>query len=105
MAKGKQKDIIDEILSGKDDKQSPELEALDYLIYRSADDLPNGSSETETGETTWEESRGNVSIQVWKSKAKIRVKASPEIKKTLSISRIATIAMNAILEELKKEGK
>jgi len=105
MAKKKKKDIIENILSGKEDKHIPEMEELDCLIYQNASDLTDEEAFVNGTGKSWKKSNGNVSIQVWESKAKIRVRVSPETKRHISLSRIATIAMNAILEELKKEGK
>ncbi len=105
----KNKDIIDIILNDNDDRSSPDLEALDCLIYRSSTDIPVTDSnsfkpDTENCEVL-EISRGNVSVKIWKTKTKIKLRFSPELKGNISIKRIADIAIDAILKELQKETK
>lgn len=99
------KDIMDKLLSGKDDGEKIlGMEELNCLIYRTdGDKMEADTSEPGVGKF-WEESRDNVTIRVWESKAKIRIKVSRETKGSISIDRIANIAMNAIVEELKKEA-
>ncbi|MEA1967166.1 MAG: hypothetical protein U9N77_02975 [Thermodesulfobacteriota bacterium] len=101
MTKKKQKDIIDDLLSGKDQRISPEIKALDCLIYRRDSDLPEDEQVKE--ECCYEKTRENVTVKVWEAQAKIRVRVSPETKSNLSIKRIADLVMEAILKELKKE--
>ncbi|MEA2060181.1 MAG: hypothetical protein U9P10_06660 [Thermodesulfobacteriota bacterium] len=105
MSKKKQKDIIDNILSGKDESTSPDMDALDCLIYRDDSDLTaeESGSKEELKEEFYEESRENITVRVWDSKAKIRIKVSPETRASISIKRIAELVMDAILKELKKE--
>jgi len=105
----KDKDIIDIILSGNDDKSAPEIKELDCLIYRNGVDMPKtggdlSQTDIEKG-TPFRISKKNVSVEVWKSKIKIRVRVSPESKGNISIERIANVAVDAILKELKKEAK
>ncbi len=105
MAENNETNIINTILSGKEDKPSPEMEDLNCLIYRSSSDLSETEGGSKESSNIWEFTKGDVSIQIWESKAKIRVKIPPATKQSISISRIAKIAMNAIFEELKKGGK
>lgn len=99
MGNDKKKDVMDNLLSGKDDGEKfPEMDELNCLIYRSADDdVEAGLPEPEI-DKSWELSRDSVTIQVWESKAKIRIKVSREARGTISIDRIANIAMDAIVE-------
>ncbi len=104
----KQKDIIDIILNDNDDDgSSPDLKELDCLIYRSSTDMPVAGDNISGAETekceVWEISRENISVKIWKSKAKIKVRFSHELKGNISIKRIANIAVDAILKELQKE--
>ncbi len=104
MGENKKKDVMDNLLSGKDEGEKfPEMEELNCLIYRSADDDAEAQIPEPDIDKSWELSRDNVTIQVWESKAKIRIKVSRETKGNISIDRIANIAMDAIVEELKKE--
>lgn len=104
MGENKKKDVMDDLLSGKDEgEQFPEMEELNCLIYRSADDEIELEVPGPENGKSWKLSRDNVTIQVWESKAKIRIKVSRETRGNISIDRIANIAMDAIVEELKKE--
>jgi len=98
------KDIMDNLLSGKDDGETlPGMDELNCLIYRTDGDQMEMDTSGDGAAKFWEQSRDNVTIRVWESKAKIRIKVSRETKGSISIDRIANIAMNAIVEELKKE--
>ena len=104
MGEKKKKDVMDHLLSGKDEgEEFPEMEELNCLIYRSSDDEAEAGLPEPEIDKSWELSRDNVTIQVWESKAKIRIKVSRETRGSISIDRIANIAMDAIVEELKKE--
>ena len=95
-------DIMDNILEGLGSDFAAPVEELDCLIYKKDFGIRENLSE-EYGEKTWQASKDNVSVQVWEGKAKIKVKV-PSGKKTISMKQIAKIAVNAIAEELKKEG-
>lgn len=99
----KRRDIMDSILEGQHTDVEDRVEQLNCLIYRNIE--PNaGDDHPEAQEKkVWQASKQNVSVQVWEGKAKIKVKVSPGKGKQISMKRIANIAMNAILEELKKE--
>ncbi len=98
----RKKDIMDSILRGHAHDTENRVDQLNCLIYKndkSEDHLRLGSGE----ESVWQASKDNVSVQVWEGRAKIKVKVSPGKNKKISMKRIASIAMDAILEELKKE--
>jgi len=103
----KEKDIIDIILNDNDENSSPDLQELDCLIYRNSTDMPVEGDNISGADTekceVWEISRENVSVKIWKSKAKIKVRFSHALKGNISIKRIANIAVDAILKELQKE--
>lgn len=103
MVENIKKDVMDNILSGQDDEKFPEIEELNCLIYRSAGDEMEKELSGDESDIPREMSRDNVSIQIWASKAKIRIRVSRKNRGTISIDRIANIAMDAIVEELKKE--
>ena len=75
--------------------------AIDIVQPDNLLQIKNEISEDPDGKF-WQASKENVSVQVWEGKAKIKVRVSPG-EKTISMKRIADIAVNAILEELKKE--
>jgi len=98
----KKNDIMNNILAGNGEDTAPHVEELDCLIYKQdptlKDEIPGDENKK-----IWQSSKENVSVQVWEGKAKIKVKVSPGKKGNISMKRIADIAVNAILEELKKE--
>lgn len=98
----KKKDIMDSILDGQEDEFSARIQELDCLIYKTDSSIKDEILENEDTKI-WQASKENVSVQVWEGKAKIKVKVSPGKKENISMKRIASIAVDAILEELKKE--
>lgn len=96
----KKKDIMDNILEGQGNDAESRIKELDCLIYKNDSDLENKISEKKA--EIWQVSKENVSVQVWEGKAKIKIRVSPG-KKNISMKKIASIAVDAILEELKKE--
>ncbi len=100
--KHKTKDIMDDVLVGHGEEFAARVKELDCLIYRNDSSMEDEISEDQGGKI-WQTLKENVSVQVWESKAKIKVTVSPGKKENISMKRIANIAMNAILEELKKE--
>lgn len=99
----KKKDIMDSILTGHDEEFENRTRELDCLIYRTDDQVPERKTGPKEKES-WKISKGNVSVEIWEGKAKIKVKMSPKASSNVSMKRIASIAVDAILEELKKEG-
>lgn len=98
----KKEDIIESIL-GTDDKEfETRTRELDCLIYKA------GSFDPETEKNipaSWKITKENVSVQIWEGRAKIKIKvASKENTPEVSIQRLAVIAVDAIMAELKKEG-
>lgn len=98
----KKKDIMDSILEGQHNDVEDRVEQLNCLIYRN-DNSMDGLASDDGENRIWQASKDNVTVQVWEGKAKIKVKVSPGRNKQVSMKRIANIAMDAILEELKKE--
>lgn len=98
----KKKDIMDNILVGHGDEFASRAEELNCLIYKNGCEPADEKTENNGGKV-WQESRENISVQVWESKARIKVKVTPLNKKALSMKKLASVAVNAILEELKKE--
>lgn len=100
-----QKDVLEKILIGEDEPTTPEIEELNCLIYRDSADMETAcSDDADTGRVV-EVSSQNATLKIWPSKARIRVKVRPDVRPRVSINRLATIAMNAILEELNKEAQ
>ncbi len=103
MTGDKADDVMDSLLSTSDDGDHPALEELNCLIYRRPEDLPTGGEELDPDHPSWKTSHDNISVQIWESKANIRIKVSGESRKHISMNRIAEIAVQAIMDELKKE--
>ncbi len=97
----KKLDIMDNILEDLGSDFVVPGQELDCLIYKSDNKIKDEVVENH-GEKIWQVSKDNVSVQVWEGRAKIKVKVSQE-KKDISMKQIAQIAVNAIVEELKKE--
>lgn len=99
----KKKDIMDSILNGHDEEFANRTRELDCLIYRNDEGVSEKKS-TRKAKESWKISKGNVSVEIWEGKAKIKVKMEPGTGPDISLKRLASIAVDAILEELKKEG-
>ena len=99
------KDIMDSILSD-DDTASDRGNDLDFLIYRCGDGMPaeNEVIPNDPARKSIKVSKGNVSVEIWEGRAKIKVKVAPGTDMGISMEKIATIAVDAILEALKKEN-
>ncbi len=97
------KDIMGQILSGDDEAGKGPPRELDCLIYRSVSGEPEDEAFHEPSKGSWKVSKDNVSVEVWESTAKIRMRVSLGKNRQVSMKRIASIAVDAILKELKKE--
>jgi hypothetical protein len=101
----KSEDIMESLLSAKDgDEEHPALDELNCLIYRAPEEMPEDSDEPSLGQPSWKASQDNVSVQIWESKANIRIKVSSADRDAISMNRIAEIAVQAIMDELKKDA-
>lgn len=98
----KKKDVMDNILTGSDEEFADKTQDLDCLIYRSGDK----NTQDQPGKTkpSFKITRGDVSVEIWEGKAKIRVKVLSGDARSISMKKIANIAVDAIIKELKKEG-
>lgn len=99
----KKKDVMGDILTGSGHHSDHLSRELDCLIYRS--EKPSSSDPLSPHpDEAWKVSKENVSVEVWESSAKIRMRISLGRHKHISMKRIASIAVDAILKELEKEG-
>ncbi len=103
-------DIMSNILVGEENeadfRSTARIRELDCLIYKNDSHIKDKSldnSPDDQSSEIWQASKENVSVKVWDGKAKIKVKVSSGQKKNITMKRIAKIAVDAILEELKKE--
>lgn len=100
----KKKDIMDRILADEDFLDD-KAKDLDFLIYKCDKDNPSDQEILleDQAHKSIKVTKENVFVEIWEGKAKIKVKASPGTGAGISMERIATIAVDAILETLKKE--
>lgn len=97
------KDIMGKILAGNDEGSGGRTRELDCLIYRREPGDPEDVPFSGPTDDAWKVSKDNVSVEVWESRAKIRMRVSLDKNRRVSMKRIASIAVDAILKELKKE--
>ncbi|WP_024334124.1 hypothetical protein [Desulfotignum balticum] len=98
------KDIMGKILACDDGDDENLTRELDCLIYRS-DPGDTGDDASAPGPPTdsWKVTKDNVSVQVWESSGRIRLRLSLGKGRLISMKQIAGIAVDAIVKELKKE--
>lgn len=102
MTMSKKKDIMDSILGADDEEFSGQTRELDCLIYRN-DDAEPVRQETEPSASSWKVSKGPVTVETWEGKAKIKIKVASGAASHMSMKRIASIAVDAIMAEIEKE--
>jgi hypothetical protein len=98
------KDIMGKILACDDGEGEDLTRELDCLIYRSdpgdnRDDMSISGPPTDS----WKVTKDNVSVQVWETSGRIRLRLSLGKGRQISMKQIAGIAVDAIIKELKKE--
>lgn len=96
----RKKDIMGRILSGNDEGNDRQTRELDCLIYRGE---PGDTDEAPLSDKSWKVSKENVSVEIWERQAKIRMRVSLGKNRRMSMKRLASIAVDAILKELEKE--
>ena len=99
----KVQDVMDNLLSCEDAEQFPEGEELDYLIYRNPDSLSAHASTGNQLDQIWTASKDKVTVQIWESRANIRIRVSQQSHRDISMKGIADIAVKAIVNELRKD--
>ena len=99
----KKKNVMESILNDKDESLSNKNQELDCLIYRNDAAMQKEGAVSPT-EESWKIVKENVSIEIWEGPAKINVRVSPGIGLNIPIKKIASLVVDAILKELKKEG-
>ncbi len=96
------KDIMDSILGAGDEEFAGLTWELDCLIYRRDDPEP-ATHEEPAPTSSWKVSKGPVTVETWEGKAKIRIKVASGAASRMSMKRIASIAVDAIVAEIEKE--
>jgi len=96
------KDIMDSILGASDEEFAGQTRDLDCLIYRTEDRqaaVPEAKAPTDS----WRVSKGPVTVETWEGKARIKIKVAAGQANRLSMKKIASIAVDAIMAEIEKE--
>lgn len=102
MPEQKNRDIMDSLLSENVDDSIDELQQLNNIIFCDAEDTPVNEAPKGQGELIWETENEQFAIHAWKLKGKISLKFITKSKTNVSVERLAKIALNAILDDLKK---
>ncbi|WP_020590067.1 hypothetical protein [Desulfobacter curvatus] len=97
------KNVMDSLLGTDDKTFEGSAKELDCLIYRGGPNEAKPDLPEMTANPSWTASRGNVSVEIWEGKAKIRIKVSGDDTAHVSMRRLANIAVDAIIAELQKE--
>jgi hypothetical protein len=98
------KDVMGKILACDDGEDDNLTRELDCLIYRSGTgDIGDDASISGPSADSWKVSRDNVTVQVWETSGRIRLRVSLGKSRRISMKQIAEIAVDAIIQELKKE--
>lgn len=96
-------DVMTAVLNDTLLPASAELDQLNCLIYRTTEDLKDEVERESASKNIWSAANEKVSVHVWESRAKIRIKVSRVARTSMSMDRIAQIAVKAITDELKQE--
>ena len=99
----KKKNVMDSLLGTDDKTLEGSAKELDCLIYRGGPNEAKPDLPEMTSNPSWSASRGNVSVEMWEGKAKIRIKVSGDDTSHVSMRKLASIAVDAIIAELQKE--
>lgn len=97
------KNVMDSLLGADDKSLEGSTKELDCLIYRGSTNESKSNLPESIPNPSWTESRGNVSVEIWEGKAKIRIKVGGDDNAHVSMRKLASIAVDAIMAELQKE--
>ncbi len=101
----KKKNVMESILGADDKEFEGSAKELDCLIYKgSVKDAKPEPPSPSSSRSSWTASKGNVSVEIWEGKAKIKIKVGSEDSTHVSMRKLASIAVDAIMAELQKEN-
>ncbi|WP_417222672.1 hypothetical protein [Amphritea sp.] len=95
-------DIMGLLLSEEVDDNIDELQQLNNFIFCDSEETATKAAPKDQGELIWETENDQFAIHAWKLKGKISLKFITKSKTNVSVERLAKVALNAILEDLKK---
>jgi hypothetical protein len=99
----KKKNVMDSLLGTDEETSDGSAKELDCLIYRGGPNRAKPDLPEPTSTPSWSVSKGNVSVEIWEGKAKIRIKVGGDDTSHISMRKLASIAVDAIIAELQKE--
>ena len=98
------KNVMESILGADDKEFEGSAKELDCLIYKgSAKDAPPEPALSPSSQASWTATKGDVSVEIWEGRAKIRIKVGSDDSTHVSMRKLANIAVDAIMAELQKE--
>lgn len=104
MTRDREIDVMGSLLSDECDDDIAEVDQLNCLIYSAVDDPLAAEPKSSDSDPAWKTENDHLSVQVWETNGRIRIKVSPKPKTQISIKRLAEVALNAIMEDLKKDS-
>ena len=99
----KKTNVMDSLLGTDIETFDGSTRELDCLIYQGTANDGKPVEAEPVSDPSWTASKGNVSVEIWEQKAKIRIKVGGEETSHISIRKLANIAVDAIMAELQKE--
>ena len=98
-------DIMENLLTCGDTENLPVVEELNCLIYRNPDSQLKEKKPASQVDQIWTANKDKVTVQVWESRANIRIRVAQKSRRDVSMKSIADIAVNAIIDELRRESQ
>ena len=98
----KAQDVMANLLNCENSDPLPDAEELNYLLYRNSEkplDALEGPCDVDQ---IWTASQDKVTVQLWESRANIRIRVARDSNMNISMKGIADIAVKAIIEELRR---
>ena len=104
MTKETELDVMGSLLSDTSDDDIPEVEQLNCLIFSDLNGPFDGDIEGSETDPAWKTENDKLTIQVWETNGRVRIKVSPKPETRVSVKHLGEIALNAIMEELEKDS-
>ncbi|OMH25578.1 hypothetical protein [Motiliproteus sp. MSK22-1] len=104
MTKETEIDVMSSLLSDTSDDEIPEVEQLNCLIFSDLNDPFDADMESSEADSAWKTENDKLTIQVWETSGRVRIKVSPKPKTRISVKHLGEIALNAIMKELEKDS-
>ena len=102
MPRDKEVDVMGLLLSEEVEDDIQEVEQLNCLIYSDSDNVIESKSRAPQEEPIWKTENDRFTVQIWETKGNIRIKFLSKPKTKISLQHLANVALNAIMDDLKK---